>query len=245
MARQQYDDIGENYEGVKTLPLARYVEIPGFTGMLGRLGGRSVLDLACGTGFYTRQAKRLGAGDVLGVDISGEMVAAARAIEEREPLGIRYDVLDAGALPEPDRPFDVATAVYLLNYADDEETLARMCHGIHRSLAAGGELLALTQNPDFRFDGPDTAKYGFTYTPCGTTPVGPRVHIEALLDPPVTFDTNYPLRPVYERCLKAAGFDEVTWVPLQVPAPAAHPFGAGFWDDFAANPPLIMVRCRK
>ncbi|MFI0780983.1 class I SAM-dependent methyltransferase [Streptomyces sp. NPDC021212] len=135
MTVQQYDEIGEAYEGFKTLPLARYSEVPSFLGMLGPLAGRSVLDLACGTGFYSRSIKRLGAADVLGVDISGEMVAAARDIEERDPLGIRYEVLDAAQLPLPEQAFDAATAVYLLNYADDEETLFRMCRGVHRSLA--------------------------------------------------------------------------------------------------------------
>lgn len=87
MTGQLYDDIGEAFEGFKGLPLARYVEVPGFLALVGEVRGRSVLDLACGTGFYSREFKRRGASDVLGVDISGVMVAAARAREDEEPLG--------------------------------------------------------------------------------------------------------------------------------------------------------------
>ncbi|MFI0982814.1 class I SAM-dependent methyltransferase [Streptomyces sp. NPDC021093] len=243
MTVQQYDEIGEAYEGFKTLPLARYSEVPSFLGMLGPLAGRSVLDLACGTGFYSRSIKRLGAADVLGVDISGEMVAAARGIEERDPLGIRYEVLNAAQLPDPERKFDAATAVYLLNYADDEETLFRMCRGVHRSLADGGEFCVLTQNPSFRFDGPSTDPYGFRYERVGVTAMGPRVHITALLDPPISFDTNYPAQAVYEHALGRAGFRDVTWVPLEVPAASMAAFAPGFWDDYLANQPLTMLRC--
>ncbi|WP_353962550.1 class I SAM-dependent methyltransferase [Streptomyces sp. NBC_00006] len=39
---------------------------------------RSVVDLACGTGFYNRLFKRRGATDVWGIDVSGEMVVVAR-----------------------------------------------------------------------------------------------------------------------------------------------------------------------
>ncbi|MFI1801735.1 class I SAM-dependent methyltransferase [Streptomyces sp. NPDC020379] len=244
MTVQQYDEIGEAYEGFKTLPLARYPELGSFLRMLGNLTGKSVLDLACGTGFYTRQAKRLGAADVLGVDVSAEMVAAARAIEERTPMGVRYEVADGAELPRFERPFDAATAVYLLNYADDPAAMERMCRGVHRSLRPGGEFFVLTQAPGFRFDGPSTDKYGFRYVPEGESAVGTQVRITALLDPPIEFLTHYPRRDVYEGALTAAGFSEVTWVPLSVPEDGVKAYGPEFWEDFLANPPLEMLRCR-
>src|SRR5690349_13248586 len=55
---QQYDRIGEAFEGFKSLPLIRYGEVPSFLAMVGDVSGRSVLDLACGTGFYSREFKR-------------------------------------------------------------------------------------------------------------------------------------------------------------------------------------------
>ncbi len=245
MKMSQYDLIGESYEGVKGLPMARYPEQHSFLGMLGdQVPGRSVLDLACGTGFYTRGLKRLGAAEVCGVDVSAEMVATARAIEERGPLGIRYAVSDAAELPPPERPFDLATAVYLLNYADDEETMERMCRSVHRCLAPGAGFHILTQAPGFRFDGPPTDKYGFVYERIGEGKVGARVRITALVDPPVTFVTNYTRREVYEAALRAAGFDNLEWIALEVPEEGRRQFGDDFWNDFLANPPLVMLRCR-
>ncbi|MER8185739.1 class I SAM-dependent methyltransferase [Kitasatospora sp. NPDC094015] len=246
MGGQLYDGIGEAFEGFKTLPLARYGEVPGFLGLVGDVSGRSVLDLASGTGFYSREFKRRGASEVLGVDISTATVDAARAREELDPLGVRYEVGDVAELRAFERPFDLAVAVQLFNYAQDVATVERMCRTIHRSLAPGAELFVFAQHPDFRFDGPSLAKYGFRCESLGErTAIGPRVRITALLDPPISFAANPPSREVYESCLRAAGFTEVRWVPLEISDAGRQAYGPGFWDDVAANPPLTMLRCRS
>ncbi|WP_416973778.1 class I SAM-dependent methyltransferase [Streptomyces sp. 4F14] len=240
---QQYDGIGETYEGFKSLPMARWAECPSFLSMLGDVRGKSVLDLACGTGFYSRRIKRLGAARVLGADVSPAMVEAARAIEERAPLGVRYTVADVTRLPVPERPFDVASAVYLLNYAEDAAEMEAMCRSVRRSLAPGARFCVLTQAPEYRFEGPSTAKYGFTYEPVATSPIGPRVRIVAGLEPPVEFETSYPRREVFEESLVRAGFADVTWVALHVSPEGLREHGAEFWADFLANPPLVMLHC--
>ncbi|UQX05416.1 class I SAM-dependent methyltransferase [Streptomyces sp. RerS4] len=245
MSGQLYDEIGEAFEGFKTLPLARYGEVPGFLGLVGDVQGRSILDLACGTGFYSREFKRRGASHVLGVDISGEMIAAARAIEEKDPLGIDYEIGDIAELRAFDEPFDLAIAVQAFNYADSVATIERMCRHIHRSLAEGAEFFLFGQSPGFRFDGPSLAKYGFTCEPDGAeTEIGPRVRVTALLDPPIAFAANPPSREVYENSLRAAGFTDLTWVPLTISDAGVREYGEEFWADFAGNPPLEMLRCR-
>ncbi|MEU3878103.1 class I SAM-dependent methyltransferase [Streptomyces sp. NPDC029704] len=245
MGVQQYDEIGDAFEGFKSLPLARYVEVPGFLAMVGDVRGKSVLDLASGTGFYSREFKRRGAAEVLGVDISGAMVAAAREREERDPLGVRYVVGDVADLRPLGRRFDVATAVQLLAYAQDVAAMERMCRNVHRSLVPGAEFFVLVQRPDYRFDGPSMAAYGFLCEAAGgEAEAGPRIRVTALLDPPISFVSTCPRREVYEKCLRAAGFGEVTWVPLQVSEAGVRRFGAEFWADLRANPPLEMLRCR-
>ncbi|MFD0722963.1 class I SAM-dependent methyltransferase [Streptomyces globosus] len=167
MQQQQYDGIGEAFEGFKSLPLIRHGEVPSFLGMVGDVSGRSILDVACGTGFYSREFKRRGAADVFGVDISAEMIAAARRIEEQEPLGVRYAVGDAAGLGRLERPFDIALAVQCLNYASDIAEMERMCRNIHRNLVPGGELFVFAQKPDYRFDCRSLPAYGFRCEPTG------------------------------------------------------------------------------
>lgn len=246
MSVQQYDEIGEAFEGFKSLPLIRYGEVPSFLDMVGDVSGKSVLDLACGTGFYSREFKRRGATDVLGVDISAEMIAAARASERREPLGVLYEVGDVAELRPLDRRFDIALAVQCLNYAEGVAQMERMCRNIQDSLVPGGEFFVFAQKPDYRFDNASLDTYGFRCEPTGEeTEVGPRVRVTALLDPqPISIVSTAPRREVYEKCLRAAGFGEVQWVPLQVSEAGIREYGEDFWADLLANPPLEMLRCR-
>ena len=72
--RAQYDHIGSKYdEYAQTATLKRAESYTVFR-MVGPLTGKRVLDLACGFGFYTRLLKQHGAAQVIGVDISPEMV---------------------------------------------------------------------------------------------------------------------------------------------------------------------------
>lgn len=80
-----------------------------------------------GTGVYSREFKRRGATDVFGVDISVEMIAAAREIERRDPLGTRYEVGDVEELRPFERRFDIALGVQCLNYAELKTQKTRAC----------------------------------------------------------------------------------------------------------------------
>ncbi|ALO08368.1 ToxA protein [Streptomyces venezuelae] len=244
--QDQYDEIGEAFEGFKSLPLMRYGEVPSFLGLVGDVTGKSVLDLACGTGFYSREFKRRGATEVFGVDISVEMIAAAREMDRRAPLGVVYEVGDVAELRQLDRRYDIALGVQCLNYAGDIAETERMCANIHRNLVSGGEFFLLVQTPDYRYDGPPLDKYGFRIEATGKEiETGSRGRLTALLDPqPITIITTCPRREVYERSLKAAGFSELEWVPLSVSEAGIREYGEEFWADMLSNPPLELLRCR-
>ncbi|MER7172765.1 class I SAM-dependent methyltransferase [Streptomyces mesophilus] len=243
---QLYDGIGEAFEGFKALPLAQYGEVPSVLALVGDVRGKSVLDLASGTGFYSREFKRRGAADVLGIDISGEMVAVAQRLEEAAPLGVRYEVGDAAELRELDRKFDLAVGVQLLNYAEDGAAMERMCRNVHRSLKPGGAFYLLNQSPDFRFDGPSIDKYGFRSELTGEEiEMGPRVRLTAHLENhPVSFVSTRPRREVYENALTAGGFRDLEWVPLHISDAGIREYGEEFWADLFVNPPLELLRCR-
>jgi len=86
----QYDHIGSKYDEYSQTATLRRAEIYTVLRMAGALSGKRVLDMACGFGFFTRLLKQQGAAQVLGIDISPEMVRLGRAQEQTEPHGDRY-----------------------------------------------------------------------------------------------------------------------------------------------------------
>jgi len=84
--------------------------------------GEAVLDVACGTGLVTcAAAHAAGAGArVLGTDLSGEMVRAARrGAAERGLAQVRFERMDAERLQVRDAAFDVALCALGLMYVAD------------------------------------------------------------------------------------------------------------------------------
>ncbi|MFC5723583.1 class I SAM-dependent methyltransferase [Streptomyces gamaensis] len=240
----QYDRIGEDYERSKELPLTRYVERPGVLGLLRDVRGKSVLDLACGTGVYSRHARRLGARRVLGVDISPKMIEVARTHEEQDRLGVLYAVGDAAELP-PLGAFDLVLAIYLFNYADSPATLERMARACADNLCEGGELRAFMARPGFDFSRPVPQAYGFSFEQEETLEHGSRVRVSASGERPFSFSAYLPDADVMEEAFTAAGFEDFSWASLEPSVDGVLEYGPGFWDEFTANPTWTVFRARK
>lgn len=137
----QYDHIGAEYDEYAQVATMKRAEKYTFLQMIKSVQGQSVLDLTCGFGYYTRILKIAGAAEVVGVDISPEMIALAQAQEKQTPLGITYQVNDVLALP-PQKPSGLITAIYLLNYATSPDELIQMLDVVYRNLKTGGRFIA-------------------------------------------------------------------------------------------------------
>jgi SAM-dependent methyltransferase len=102
--------------------------------------GERVLDVACGTGLVTLAAAACvgAAGHVIGVDISGQMIEAARRRVLRQRLAnIEFSRMDAEALDLPDAGFDVVLCALGLMYMPDPERALRQ---MRRVLRPGGRM---------------------------------------------------------------------------------------------------------
>ncbi|WP_437640088.1 class I SAM-dependent methyltransferase [Sorangium sp. So ce854] len=239
----QYDEMGDAYtRAADRLLFKRVVERHSLLEVLGPVEGLSVLDVACGDGYYTRLFRERGAARVVGVDVSEQMIRAARARDEGPDPGIEYRVHDAAAMPVLGS-FDRITAVYLLNYAGARAQMVRMCEGMFANLAPGGRLVAVLPNDGFDPAGPSPVKYGIAVRPPGDRQDGSAMGVELLMEPPVSIDFFHWSRSAYEQALAEAGFQDVRWHPLEC-APEAGP-DAAFWSDYLANPHAIAMSCRR
>src|SRR5437868_13219266 len=93
-----YNPIAGQYKRSKQQPWRTYIESFSLMGLIGDPTGKSVLDVACGEGFYTRMIRQKGALKVTGVDLSQGMIELARKQEAEHQQGIDYLVGDARQL---------------------------------------------------------------------------------------------------------------------------------------------------
>ncbi|MFJ8911475.1 class I SAM-dependent methyltransferase [Amycolatopsis sp. NPDC102389] len=100
------------------------------------LAGRSVLVVGCGDGRYPRLLRGKGARRVVGVDADQTLIAAAQREEERDPVGISYEVHQLARLPVMGA-FDAVLA-----FLDSPAHLGRVA----ASLVTGGLLVAVATN---------------------------------------------------------------------------------------------------
>ena len=101
--------------------------------------GARVLDLGSGTGFYLDRWRELGAGSIVGSDITD---VAVRRLAERHPdvEVVRFDAGDVD-LPWSEESFDAISAMDVLFHVVDEERFERALRNAHRLLRPGGVLV--------------------------------------------------------------------------------------------------------
>lgn len=241
-----YDHIAEQYKRAKLIPWRHHVEQYSLLKLLGDVTGKSVLDLACGEGHYTRIVKALDAARAVGVDISTKMIELARNSERENRLGVEYVVADARSVRFPDQ-FDVVLAAYLLNYARTRGELLDMCVAIARNLKPGARFVTVNNNPLQKpesFQG--TRKYGFVKSADEKIRNGTALHYTIFLENEKFQFDNYHLDiATHEWALREAGLDSFQWhSPELSPAEAGGP-SREYWDDFFADPSVILLECRK
>ena len=241
-----YDEIAAEYKRAKQQPWRLHVEHFTLFKLLGDLRGKSVIDLACGEGFYTRFLKRCGAARVVGVDISQGMIDLARREEQSHRLGIDYLVQDAKQLAM-DETFDVVVAAYLLNYAQTYDELLEMCSAITRHLKPGCRFVTVNNNPRHGEEYfPSTRKYGFIKRAHAPLSEGTPVDYVFFLDDESFAITNYHLSvDTYELALTTAGFRQITWHNPELSTDIVGDRECQYWSDFLEHPPVVFLECVK
>jgi SAM-dependent methyltransferase len=241
-----YNQISQQYKQAKQQPWRWAVETYSLMKLVGDLRGTSVVDVACGEGYFTRKLRQAGAASVLGIDISQAMIELAQAEEAREPLGIEYVVEDARA-EQPRRELDLAVAAWLLVYAHDRAELAQMCRGLARLLRPGGRFVTYTTNPDvYFFPNADYRKYGFEMRLADHAYEGAPIDwVIKVGDSKFEIQNYYLPIEAYQEAFEAAGFrDFRVHQPTLAPA-AESKLGREFWSDFLEYPIAVLMDCVK
>ena len=101
-----------------------------------------MLDLGCGYGWHCRYAAAHGAAQVLGIDQSERMLAAAR--QRTDCARIEYRLCGIEDYEYPERAWDLVLSNLALHYIADLDAVFRQ---VHRTLVPGGVFLMNIEHP--------------------------------------------------------------------------------------------------
>jgi SAM-dependent methyltransferase len=152
-AQNIYDDPAF-FAGYANLPrsrsgLAAVYEWPAFQRLLpASLHGKRMLDLGCGLGYFAREARARGASEVIGVDLSERMLAAASAATGDPGIVYVRAALEDYA---PDAAaFDLVVSSLALHYVADYRGLVQR---VATWLVPGGRFAFSVEHPIFTAHG--------------------------------------------------------------------------------------------
>lgn len=245
-----FDEIAREYEGKDpaTMPMRIYSEVFTLFEILGDIEGASVLELACSDGYFSRHLSEWGAGKVVAIDISPEMIALAEARHPGPHPRIEYLVRDArhmGVLGT----FDVVFTPYLLDHAHTRAELVQMCRTAYENLAPGGCFVALSNHPD-SFP-PDAVVERFGIVKQKPTAFRDETPFTLALVMPgetpqrIPFTGYYYTRETFEAVLEEVGFAKVRWHELLVSAEGVAEQGEGYWEEYLEQPCNIAFEARR
>lgn len=244
---QQYDLVADQYDiSFQIVPYRLHIEAYSVFSILGDVTGKSVLDLATGTGYYARALRQRGAERVVGVDISPDMVAIAKQAEAADPLRIEYHVQDVTHFSSS-APFDIALAVYLLHYAPSKEAMAAMCQAIAGNLKKGGRFVTYQLNPEIAREPDYYGEMGLNLKLGPNKADGESLTFSVTLGgmtTPEIMAYRWEKASVNEALTKA-GFTSIRWIDPQLSAAGLTQFGMDYFAKYLRQPHALLIECIK
>ena len=219
--REIWTQENAEYTGPKALDTWRQEEIrwgvfqvpESEVGALPEVAGKDVVELGCGTAYFSAWLARRGARPV-GVDVTPAQLATARQCQQE--LGIEFPLVEASAedVPLPDASFDLALSEYGASiWCEPDRWVAEAA----RLLRPGGDLVFLVNSTLAILCSPDEGKVAEQLQ-------RPQFGMHRFVWPPDEEINFYIPHGEWIRVLTQRGFEVVALHELQAPAEAMdHP----------------------
>ncbi len=203
--------------------------------------GKRVLDVACGSGSSIEIIYSLGAKEVVGIDVSSEVINIAKKKFPENKFLVKD--ISCDSFDELNK-FDIITAIFLFEYAQKKEILVSMIRNISQLIYPGGNFYSLTIDP-FAI-----LKHDYYYGIKATNPQEEGKEYfailhndkrEALFKVGMFFWSFKTIKEI----LKEEGFSEIKLLPVFVSNQGIREYGEDFWKDFFKSPVYLMISAKK
>ncbi len=233
-----YNKLAKNYQQASVKPDKLFSTLPTVLKIAGNLESKIILDLGCGSGFFTNEFAKNGAKKVIGIDNSVEQINLAR----KNPLQNTEYIL--GDIFEDNLPIvDIVIASYVVNYATDTEQLTKLFQNIYTSLSKNGKLIAVVDLPE----GKDLKKFGAIKNVLGEKVDGVKIEIQLFNSEEFicTLNSVYFTPNTLENTLRLVGFSDIVWHKPIVSDAGMRKFGNEFWKGYIDSPELGYISAVK
>lgn len=242
-----YDKNAEKWLRMEPSSLSDFTARPRVFDACGELNSRSVLDIGCGEGYCARELKRRGAGDYLGVDLSSQMIDAAKKQELKDQYGIEYRTCNVVEFT-PERQFDLCVAVFLFNYLRIEE-MQRVFLMVYEALPPQGEFIFSVPHPFFPFIGSEQTE-PFYFEGKGKnyfTDVNQQFEgkIWKRSGEPLHVQCVHKTFSDYFKCLRRAGFSNMPEVDELTVTPELVAMDKNFFSPLLNQPLHVLFKVSK
>ncbi|QTL38892.1 class I SAM-dependent methyltransferase [Xenorhabdus budapestensis] len=238
-----YNPIADLYESFSDSAAQINIEIRTILNLAGDIQGKSVLDLACGYGLFSRLFRNHGASKVVGVDISHNMIEIAKSKSQQYDDNIEFHVRDACNM-ESFGKFDLIIAAWLFCNTLSLEDLEMMFRSVAKNLAPNGKLIAYTIDPDYRLVKGNCINYRVNILSQEPWKEGAFVKAEFLTTPPSPFTMYQWSREQHKEACNKAGLTQLEWHKPTLLQSDIDSYPPGFWDDFQNNCHDIAFVCQ-
>ncbi len=123
-----------------------FVTAPNLLRLIGDVQGKSILELGCGTGYWLRLLRELGAAKCRGIDHASNQIEAAQLWEDA-PAGIEFEVGDITKPLEFSEQYDVVFLEHVLLEITSKEGLAATFRNACKAVKPGGKLVVSDFHP--------------------------------------------------------------------------------------------------
>jgi SAM-dependent methyltransferase len=244
--RRLYDEQGHGYDKVSYDPEEAYIVNPMVFSAIGSVEGKSILDLACGAGFYLKKFVERGGADLVGVDMSEGMLDTARRL-----LGDRVTLIkeDIGR-PDLDqvvgtKRFDVVFCAWGLFYMETDKNLDDCLSTCYRALKDDGTAyFVLGDDKKIKEGGIEKLIQVEILDVVRGDWTGPTYTKKALAGDFICQDLWRPYEMLEAAC-KRAGFTKVDKVETLFDDYGLMGWSAEDWEKIKEVKPVFVIVCRK
>jgi ubiquinone/menaquinone biosynthesis C-methylase UbiE len=243
--KEVYDVHAPEYDKVSSCPQSIGLTHPLVFSMVGDVAGKSILDLACGTGLYLKAFSEAGAKESVGVDISDGMIEAARRRVGSKATLLVSDMA-SHELPSVlrGRKFDIVMSAWGLYHMETDAQLSSALSNAYTLLADDGVAYFVLGEDKATLNGIDRL-IGVEILEVvrgdwsGTTCVK-----KALAGEVVVLDVCRPY-PVLEAACRKAGFRRVEKINQVFDEAGLKVWSAEDWEKIKSVKPVFAIACYK